>query len=272
MVRRLRDLGVAVVWDSDDDIGSVPKGTSAYRELGRRRGVRRHFERSVEMASAASLMTTTTESIAGIYRARGVERVAVIGNHVRAADVGRPRRRRAGVVIGCTAASEHQHDIDALRIADTLQRLLDEHDALRVVAIGVDLKLRDRRYTHHVRVPVTSLIEHERVFDIGIAPLVDSPLNASRSDVKLKEYAAAGAMWLASPRGPYAGYGEREGGRLVADGDWHAALDALVRDPALRRTLAGRAQTWVRQQTIERVARRWENVFRHAVADARGGR
>jgi glycosyltransferase involved in cell wall biosynthesis len=104
---------------------------------------------------------------------------------------------------------------------------------------------------------------------IGIAPLIDSAFNRGRSNVKLKEYAAAGAVWLASPVGPYLGMGEDQGGRLVEDDGWYEALDRLVRDHADRAALARRASAWARKQTIEHAGRAWETSFRSAIIRAR---
>lgn len=267
--QRLREQGVALVWDSDDDIAAAPKGSNAFKRLGGRRALRAHFARTVEMARAAHLMTTTNEHLAQLYRDEGVEHVTVIENHVRAADVTRPRRRHPGVVIGCTAASEHSKDLETLAIGKTLTAILRAHAGVRVVAIGVDLKVRDPRYTHLPRVPFERLIETERDWDIGLAPLIDSRLNRSRSNIKLKEYAAAGAMWLASPRGPFVGMGEGQGGVAVEDGAWFETLDALVIDHERRAELARRAQRWAATQTIERAGRSWESAFRAAVLRAR---
>jgi hypothetical protein len=87
--------------------------------------------------------------------------------------------------------------------------------------------------------------------------------------VKLKEYAAAGAMWLASPVGPYVGMGEAEGGVLVADGDWYATLERFVLDFRARAHLAERARAWAQQQSADRAVQQWETAIVQAVARAR---
>jgi glycosyltransferase involved in cell wall biosynthesis len=96
---------------------------------------------------------------------------------------------------------------------------------------------------------------------IAIAPLANLPFNMTRSDIKLKEYAASGVPWLASPVGPYIGLGEREGGVLVPDDGWFDALDRLVCHQRDRRRLARRARSWAKDQMIEMAADRWERVF-----------
>ena len=61
------------------------------------------------------------------------------------------RKRHQGVVIGITAAGEHEPDLRRMRLGETLERLLERHDGVRVVAIGVDLRLRsEHRYTYVV--------------------------------------------------------------------------------------------------------------------------
>jgi hypothetical protein len=199
LVQRLSRLGVAVVWDKDDDMSEMPRHVPAFRNTGGRRGVKRAFARSVEIAGTASLMTTPSDHLADRYRELGVDRIEVIENHVAPEHVARQRSRHQGVVIGITAAGEHADDFKALRIDRVLTRLLRAHEGVRVATIGCGLDLPPNRHAHHGYVPIEELVAAERMFDIGLAPLADTPFNRARSNVKLKEYAAAGAMWLASP-------------------------------------------------------------------------
>ncbi len=268
IVERLKQHGIAVVWDCDDDIRSAPRMRETRRRVGGRRKLKRVHDEAVAMARAAHLMTTTNEHLAQIYRDAGVEHIAVIGNHLEQAWLpGRPRRHQ-GVVVGIVASIEHAPDVEQLRIAETLRRIQAEHDHVSVVAFGVDLKLRER-YSHLPRVPFDQLLDRTRDFDIGLAPLVDSPFNRARSDVKLKEYAVAGVPWLASPVGPYRSFGEAQGGQLVDADGWHAAIDALVRDPHRRSQLTARGTAWARTQTIRSAGNAWERAFRGAVGRAK---
>lgn len=271
LVERLGRQGVAVVWDKDDDISATPRRAPAYKDYGGRRGVRRGFERSIEIASTASLMTTPSEHLAGLYRDAGAEHVEVIENHVAPEHVDGTRPRHQGVVIGITAAGEHGEDFKRLKIDQMLQRLLKAHEGVRVVTIGWGHDLPASRHVHHPYLPIEQLIAAEREFDIGLAPLAESAFNRARSNVKLKEYAAAGAMWLASPVGPYRGMGEEQGGVLVGDDDWYATLERLVVDYRQRVELAQRARAWVRRQSSDVAARQWETAFARAVERARAG-
>jgi len=269
LVERLRRRGVATVWDTDDDLSAVPKRDPAYKAYGRRRGIERMFARTIEIARAASLMTTPSAHLAQRYRDHGVEHVEVIENHVAPEHVGRPRPRHPGVVIGCTLAGEHAGDLKQLRISHVLARILHAHPGTRLVTIGLPLELTDERYDARSAVPVEQLIGTEALFEIALAPLCDTPFNRARSNVKVKEYAAAGAMWLASPVGPYVGLGEQQGGLLVEDDRWFDVLDELVTDYRRRLDLTERARAWARGQSADRAVKRWEAAFKEAVQRVR---
>jgi glycosyltransferase involved in cell wall biosynthesis len=270
IMERLRRAGIAVVWDSDDDISAVTRGSEAWHLHGGRRGLRRHIKRVTQAARTAHLVTTTNEHLATVYREAGAERVVVIENYIAPEDLRHPRRRHQGLVIGVTLAGEHEPDIRKMRFAQMLERLLERHDGVRVAALGIDLRLRsEHRYTYIREVKIDELIPYESDFDIGLAPLQDSAFNRARSNVKLKEYAAAGAMWVASPVGPYLGLGEEQGGLLVRDDEWLGTLEALLEDDDRRRALQASARAWVQGQTIRAGATRWQAAYRDAVERAR---
>lgn len=253
--------GTPITYDNDDDFTAVPKDSRPYQEIGGLT-LQRYFYLTVKVARLARLCTTTNEVLAEKYRRAGVGRVEVIGNYL-TPDTWRQTNRHDGLVVGWVAAREHEPDAARLKLADALERLLLKHPHVRVDCIGVDLRLQER-YRHDDSVPFLDLPRRIARFDIGIAPLVDSPFNRARSDIKLKEYGASGIPWLASPVGPYAELGEDQGGRLVSDDGWFEALDRLVTSGRDRRRLGRKAKRWAKGQTIERVADRWERLFLEA--------
>lgn len=266
MARRMREQGVAVVFDIDDDLDALARHVlRGFTARKRRRAHREAYEGSILLARVASLLTTPSDTIADVYRGHGVERVAVIENYVAPSARANGRTRHAGLVIGCVAAREHAEDFKRLRIGQTLLHVLERHEHVRVVTVGVDLQLRHPRYSYRIWVPVEQLVEHGRSFDIGFAPLVDNEFNRARSTVKLKEYAASGVPWLASPVGPYVGMGAREGGELVEDGAWGDAFLRLVDDFAHRRELAVNARRWAAEQSLAVAGQRWEAAYLRAL-------
>jgi len=266
LVRAAKAAGAAVVWDDDDDVTRVPKGAGDYKNVGGLRGERRRAART-RMFASVDLVTTPSARLAETFRAGGAREAHVIENYVidEFARVDRPARDE--LRIGWVAGSEHKLDLDHLPIVDALQRLLDAHPHVRVTTVGLKLPLRSDRYEHLPGVPLPRLVQQLAACSIGIAPLSPAlAINHARSSIKLKEYAAAGVPWLASPIGPYAELGESEGGRLVADDRWFEELDALVRGDRLRRRLAKRAQRWGRTQLLSRNIDRWERELAWALA------
>jgi glycosyltransferase involved in cell wall biosynthesis len=259
---QLLRAGTAITFDNDDDYTAVPKESPRYRTTGGLVG-QRIFTETVHVARRARAFTTTSPVLAEKYQRAGVHRVEVIGNYL-APGVARPRRRHEGIVIGWIAGKEHLADSARIPIAAALERVLTKHPDVRVECIGVDLKLPER-YTYDSVERFTALPERIGGFDVGIAPLADIPCNWSRSDIKLKEYAASAVPWLASPIGPYLELGEAQGGRLVSDDGWLDALDRLVSRSRERRRLGRKARAWAKRQTIDAVADRWEQVFAEAV-------
>jgi glycosyltransferase involved in cell wall biosynthesis len=270
LVREAKAHGAAIVWDNDDDIGSLPKNTPAYKTNG---GV--HWQRRLagmkKIFALADLVTTPSRTLAARLQSDGARAVEVIENHVPDQFLDVERRPHDGVIVGWVAGRSHHVDVDLVPFKAALQRLLDERPEVHVVTIGLGIGIRHERYHASRFVPLLSLPKQTSQLDVGIAPIADIDFNRARSNIKVKEYAAGGAAWLASPIGPYAGMGEQEGGRLVPDDRWYEELIRLVDKPKDRRKLAKRARKWIEGQTLTRHVDAWERAIERAVRSARAG-
>lgn len=262
LLREARDRGVGIVWDVDDDIRNGPLSKQARGDLRIRKQI---YLTTLKAARLAHVVTTSTEALRTVYESGGIEHVEVLENCLFPESKRREPSRHAGLVIGWVAGHDHASDARALQIPSTLARIQREHPNVHVECIGIDLALADR-YTHTPFVQFHDLPARMAGWDIGLAPIADTAFNASRSNIKVKEYAATGIPWLASSRGSHAGLGPAHGGRLVDDDGWHEAIDALVRDPHIRLALGQTGRKWARGQTINAVADRYEAVFAKAAA------
>lgn len=252
LARRLTAAGMGVVWDNDDDV------VRPERRAG--------FD---GMAAVVDVITTTNEALAERYRSYGARTVIPIPNFLTRASLAAQRSKHDGIVLGYAGWIDHQDDWDGLGLKDIVEDLLDVHPDLRVESAGpIDLRLPADRYRAHGALRFDRLPEAIAGFDVAIAPLIDKPGNDTRSDIKLKEYAIAGVPWLASPYGPYAGFGEEQGGWLVEDDRWFDALNALLSDGKARKKLAKRGQKWASDHTLERNAPLWVDAFEQAMASA----
>jgi hypothetical protein len=258
-LRALREAGTAIVWDNDDDLSNPNKLRSEQTHA-----------QLVETLRLAHLVTTTSPVLAEQYRAWGAAETLVVENYLPDYYAAERARRGDGIVIGWTAAGEHAYDLRALGIRTALAQLLDAHPEVRVVSAGLQLGLPSDRYAYTEVVQYQELARYVGTFDVGIAPIADIPFNRAKSNVKVKEYAAMAVPWLASPIGPYAGLGEKQGGRLVADDRWLEELERLVTSERARTKLAKRGVKWAAGQRLRRNLGRWEAALRRAaeLADA----
>lgn len=257
-IRALRDAGTAIVWDNDDDL----------TDPNRLRSQQTHTQ-LVEMLRLAHVVTTTSPVLAGQYREWGAAETRVVENYLPDYYTAERQPPGDGLTIGWTAAGEHAYDLRALGIRETLERLLAAHRELRVVSAGLQLGLPPERYAYTEVVQYGDLARYVGTFDIGIAPIADIPFNRAKSNVKVKEYAAMGVPWLASPIGPYAGLGEKQGGRLVPDDRWDDELERLMGDARARRKLAKRGVKWADGQRLRRNMDGWTAALERAAELAR---
>jgi glycosyltransferase involved in cell wall biosynthesis len=262
---KLAARGVGIVWDTDDDLSAIPRRSPSYRTHGALRGQKR-FAETLRMARLAHVVMTSTEVIRAKYENAGIAGIEVFDNHL-PAKLKRKRVKHDGLIIGWIAGMEHTEDAIELGVRDTLSAVLARHPDVRVESIGVDLGLPER-YTRHTVVHFNELPDHMARYDLGLAPIVDIPFNLARSNIKVKEYAASEVPWLASARGSYAGLGEAQGGVLVPDDGWVAALEDLIADGRRRKKLAKAGRAWAKTQTVDRVAGRFEGILREAIARA----
>lgn len=271
-LKMLSSRGVAISFDNDDDLAATDASSSGKRVSSGARGRLSNIKKFAEILKIsrwADLTTTPSPVLADKYRNAGARHVAVIENYLDAGSHGFGKaRKHPGVTIGWMANKEHQADLPNLTVVDHLERLLDRHDDLRVISLGIHLPLNSTRYEHRARVPFHDLLDAIGDLDIGIAPLSDTAFNRARSNIKLKEYGAVGAMWAASPVGAYTAMDSTAGGVLVHEEDWFASLDAFLNKPFRRGRLARRAFKWAKGQTTDSFAEYWENEFLEAIERA----
>jgi glycosyl transferase family 1 len=262
---QLRERGVGIVWDDDDFAGLPTLRGDAIRSQSFRADM-------AKILKLAHVATTPSPVLAEHFREWGGQRVRVVENFLPgtyAPPAAPPRNGAGAITIGWIAAVEHVYDLEQLGITDTLKRLLAAHPQVRIESVGVNLRLPPERYEHLYRLQYADLAERVATWDIGIAPLANIAFNRAKSNVKLKEYAAAGVAWLASPIGPYEGFGEQQGGRLVADDGWYEALERLVLREKDRRKLVKRGRRWATTQTVAANLDAWEGAMSEAAEAAR---
>jgi hypothetical protein len=270
IVRHAKRRGMAVVYDNDDDMRAVPRGDAAHRDYGGFAGDRALREIR-KLLQQTDLAIASSDPIAERFGEYGAAHVETIENYVQPQSLSASAPSNGdGVVAGWLAGNEHHIDIERMPLREQFGRALDANPQLVVETIGVRIGLRHERYRHVDRVDFFDLPRKLAEHDVGLAPIADIPFNHARSNIKIKEYAALGRPWLASPVGPYARLGEQQGGRLVPDDGWADALGRLMEKPRERRKLAKRARKWGRTQSVPDNAELWERALSAAIVRAGG--
>jgi glycosyltransferase involved in cell wall biosynthesis len=269
LVKALRERGVAVVWDNDDDmIARTPdhrRGRGGANAM-----IRQAVKREVTaMMKLADLITTPSTVLAERFSRTSGRPTRVVENYLlpgfRAPQAIRHEEAR---IVGWVAGIEHRRDFEQLNLREPLEKLMARFPNVHVATMGINFGLRSEKYYVLDSHPLLELPEWTRNFDIGIAPIADTSFNRGRSNIKLKEYAAVALPWLASPVGPYRDMGPAQGGLLVEDGDWYSVLAKLINDTVQRSTLGYAGLKWTKTQTLEYNAEKWEAVFEEAIERA----
>jgi glycosyltransferase involved in cell wall biosynthesis len=269
LARALRDRGIGVTWDCDDDLAAIEKETSSYRVVGGF-NARRVVANMVAMMRLAHVVTTPCHVLEERFR-RYAQDVRLIENYLAPPMIvtARPRRINQNLRIGWIAGNEHRADVERLKLKALFERILSFHPSVEFISVGVGLGIKRANYHHIPSVDLLELPQVAAQFDVGIAPLADTRFNRARSNIKVKEYAAAGTPWLASDMEPYQDLGEAHGGLVISNDQWERAVMALLGDPTRRNVLARRARAWGKTQGIMSHTDGWEQAFVDAANRAR---
>lgn len=103
----------------------------------------------------------------------------------------------------------------------------------------------------------------ENGYDVGLAPLIESQFNASRSLAKWFEYTMTGIPTIASEWGPYLDLRDGQDAYLVkTQSGWVEAIDHLIKNKNDRERLVATArQRIIDEYSIAKIVPAWDKVF-----------
>jgi len=262
----LRERGVAVVIDMDDDLRTIHPRNPAFAQLHPKSATTMHtWQNAAQACRHASLVTTSSEVLAQRYGSHG--RVRVISNRV-------PRRfldvtHEDSTVVGW-AGSLHSHPNDLDVLGASISNLERDGEVFQVVGTGDGVQ-RILGLQHPPE--ITGIIgfddwpEEVTQLGVGIAPLADTAFNAAKSLLKPLEYAAVGVPWVASPRKEYKKLHDLGCGVLAEKPrEWERELRRLIADEGWRRELSDRGRAVAATLTVEDAAAEWYEAWSSALA------
>lgn len=219
--------------------------------------------------SVADLVTTTTRRLQH-YLTPLTNRTIVLPNllDLERWDVVRPRPQASETVrVGWAGSITHYEDL--AMIAPAITRLAAQYPQVRLVLVG-DTRLKE--LFPKTRVEVMPGVPFDvwpaklagLGFDIGLAPLRDTPFNRCKSNIKWLEYAIAKIPGVYSPI-PYnfRGFDGTFGQIAATEEEWFRCLENLILYPQLREDIANRAYSHVRRHCdLKRHVHRWDEAYR----------
>lgn len=224
---RDKDLGNRIVIDVDDPYHLTeddwdPKDTSAH----------------IDALAHADVLICTTEALAASYEGLHGD-IRVIPSCVTQEDfdIGRQTQHLDGKFrIGYAAGFSHARDTELIAKALALMSVRDD---ILIEFVGAFDPGWDFAYKRYPALPHPAYKALIATWNVGLAPLVDHPVNEMRSDLKVLDYAMSYCVPVVTPFGPYEHLAERG---IVAsaesDDEWYEVLNELYEKPELCSALA----------------------------------
>lgn len=270
ILQTARTRGMPLVFHVDDDLLNIPReiGEKKYNShmSPARTGALRSF------LAGADLVYCSTAPLRRRFRDYGFRVPMAVGPIYCSGAVLAPAEPRPVIRIGYMGF-DHAHDFAI--VVPALLELMRAHPQLEFELFGsIPLPPELAAFGERVTAlpPVRGYAAFMSAFaarrwDIGIAPLADLPFNRVKANTKWVEYTSVGAAVVASAGTIYDGCGADGCAMLVPDDGWFAALDQLVRDPALRAAQVERAQARLSAQYgTDRLRAQVLDILRQAAA------
>lgn len=254
----LRQAGVKLVWETDDDLWNLDEANPARFQIT---DMTRYWMESA--LRQAHLVTTTVPHLADAMRQFNPN-VTVIPNAVDPALLTTERRRAERLTVGWAGGSSHHDDFRS--VIGALRKVTDHRGDVDFHSVGVDYGKDFGLYRNRYTPWRLSMLEYYSGidFDIGIAPLLDTAFTRSKSPIKAIEYNALGIPVVASNAGPYRDYviDGVNGFLCNTEAEWVDRLNLLIEDTELRESMGRQARRVARLHTIDQTAPMWEKAFR----------
>jgi glycosyltransferase involved in cell wall biosynthesis len=271
MIQMMRQNGIAVVVDMDDDMSSIHPNNIAFEAYRPRSSSPFSWNHAAESCKAATYVTTSTRQLQKVYAKHG--RGEVLDNYVPAAYLGIESPET-----GCFgwAGTTESHPNDLQVTGGMVQKLIDEGFPFKVVG-GPSSAKEAARLKQEVdttgSIPLNIWAQTiAATIDVGLAPLASTAFNTSKSRLKAIEYMAVGVPWVGSPREEYRRLNRESGCGLLADTpkEWYTKLKLLMTDDVLRKEQTETGRAWMLDQTYQAQAWRWSAAWTKALEIERG--
>ena len=245
-----------LVYELDDDV-LHPDTWSGLAHMFDQ-GVHESFKHCLRVSD---MVTVSTEPLAEQMRKYN-DNVVVFPNHIEADLLYLDRTHRDRVTIGWAGGMSHL--ADWVNVTDSVRAVLEANPKVDMHFVGIDyspLLKRSCRYTAWK--PDVWTYFKNIDFDIGLAPLADSPFNRCKSHIRALEYMALGIPVVASDCPAYRDLVvDGVTGFLVnSDDEWRARLTELINDEAMRVEMGAKGREVAGGWTIQQGWKLWRDAY-----------
>lgn len=265
-VKLLREEGIPVIVDMDDDLSCIHPANPAFMSMHPKNDSTGHNWRYAEIACKnATMVTTSTDAL--MQRYAMPDRGRVLYNCVpdRFLNLPIPERTHFG-----WAGSLHSHPDDLDPLGSSVSQLMRMGYKFKIISSGKGvaqkLGLADEVEDTGI-VPMAQWPNAVNQLKVGIAPLADTRFNQAKSWLKPLEYSALGIPWVASPRAEYTRLFKQSNGGLLAKktSEWVNKIKRLMHDESFYKEQSESVKEMARQFTYERRAHFWAEAWADAI-------
>lgn len=266
-----RKHGTKLVVDIDDNFLDVDEDNPAKREYDKNKMIKANLGAILSFSDAITVSTIPLKERldAHLKEIHGVSKpIFVIPNYNDVSEWNFEHKKGdKGVVIGYMGSVSHHGDLKM--VLPAIKTVLEKYSNVVFQLMGqytmADAKKAFKDWSQEVRArmhlvppsanqPDFPLWFSQQPWDIGIAPLVDTPFNQCKSHIKWMEYSMYQIPTVASKVYPYymdvlgkATITDGETGLLARDDEWVEKLSLLIEDKELRKRLGKNAFDHVKQ-------------------------
>lgn len=262
-----------VIIDIDDNYLDIPESNNLYNQFKRTKRDRAMLSTILSFADALTVSTYPLKERLHqhIKAIQGIDKpIYVIPNMNDYTEWEYPRAKLnpKKIVLGYWASNSHYDDL--MMIMPAIKKMMQKHKNLYFQSIGTIERTKIPQYFKGFTDEMLSRIEvgaaesifkfvpkrlSEVAWDIGIAPLVDTPFTRSKSHIKWMEYSMFKIPTIASRVYPY--FVPIKNRKVIEDGvtgllcrpqEWEEKLDRLITDANLRKKLGANAFEFVKKE------------------------
>lgn len=234
ILRFFRERGVPVIYHLDDDLLDIPESLGP--DIQERHGNPQTVACRRELLQNSDFIYASTAYLSELLQARlPAQRIVhgIYAPYLGGELPSTPTSQRKCPVIGYMGSRGHQDDLDLA--VQALSRLLEERSDLMFEVFGTirlpSTLLRFGRRVRHIKVKKTYmdflLTLAGLGWDIGLAPLADTPFNRCKAPTKYIEYSACNIPVVASNMSVYSQVMPEGGGELATD-DWYERISRFL--------------------------------------------